>query len=205
MRFLSHNRQPIRLGTSATSFLVQFRTIASLTKMRNNNNALQTNSGQCDTSAAHCDPATCLKSFSGTGSSCAVSYPIVFSIPDFVCLLIRFQGAPAQSFASEIPVIDVCGSAKGGVSCPGAGLNVNIPSINMHRFLVISQHATGLLLPLLLRRRPLRPQEYHPESRRLLWHRMPEGLRQMRYSAQTCGSDYSTGNCRRWRDVRSYC
>ncbi|KAG7005332.1 hypothetical protein G7Y79_00020g048600 [Physcia stellaris] len=56
--------------------------------------------GWCDTGAAYCDPATCLKTYSGTGSSCAT---------------------PSDPYASTVPNIDVCGHAQGGVSCPGAG------------------------------------------------------------------------------------
>ena len=55
---------------------------------------------QCDVGAAYCDPATCLKTYSGTGSSCA--------------------GA-TNPYASTVPSIDVCGRSEGGVTCPGAG------------------------------------------------------------------------------------
>ncbi|KAF2465920.1 uncharacterized protein BDR25DRAFT_328330 [Lindgomyces ingoldianus] len=71
--------------------------------------------GWCDTSAAHCDPGTCLKQFSGAGSSCANKGAST--------TLVSTTKPTATSFASTIPVIDVCGQAEGGVSCPGAGLN----------------------------------------------------------------------------------
>jgi len=54
--------------------------------------------GWCDTSAAHCDPATCQPAFSGAGSTCR----------------------PRDS-STVVPEIDVCGSASGGVRCPGVG------------------------------------------------------------------------------------
>ncbi|KAF2135075.1 carbohydrate-binding module family 18 protein, partial [Aplosporella prunicola CBS 121167] len=69
--------------------------------------------GWCDTDAAHCDSSTCLSKFSGAGSSCAKPEASSTTAPN-----------PAStSFMSEVPVIDVCGHAEGGVSCPGAGLN----------------------------------------------------------------------------------
>ncbi|ORY18814.1 hypothetical protein BCR34DRAFT_553552 [Clohesyomyces aquaticus] len=70
--------------------------------------------GWCDTTPAHCDPATCLKQFSGAGSSCA-GKPAPTTL----------KPAPqpsATAFSSTVPNIDVCGHAQGGVSCPGAGL-----------------------------------------------------------------------------------
>lgn len=72
--------------------------------------------GWCDTGAAYCDPATCLKAFSGKNSSCASSGTAT------TLKTTKAAAATPSSFASQIPVIDVCGHAQGGVSCPGAGL-----------------------------------------------------------------------------------
>ncbi|PSN69104.1 hypothetical protein BS50DRAFT_586455 [Corynespora cassiicola Philippines] len=66
--------------------------------------------GWCGTTKDHCDAATCVKSASGAGSSCAGTGTST-------------TNKPANTFAAEVPVIDVCGHAEGGVSCPGAGLN----------------------------------------------------------------------------------
>ncbi|KAH7116874.1 chitin binding protein 6 [Dendryphion nanum] len=75
--------------------------------------------GWCDTTAAHCDPATCLKNFSGVGSSCrGTTNPQ----PNPTTLSTSAQ-PPASTFPATVPVIDVCGTGSGGVSCPGAGLN----------------------------------------------------------------------------------
>ncbi|KAF1962722.1 hypothetical protein CC80DRAFT_487211, partial [Byssothecium circinans] len=71
--------------------------------------------GWCDTSAAHCDAATCLKAFSGTGSSCANGGGSTASAT---------TAAPTSPpFATGVPAIDVCGASEGGVTCPGAGIN----------------------------------------------------------------------------------
>ncbi|KAF2178700.1 carbohydrate-binding module family 18 protein [Zopfia rhizophila CBS 207.26] len=71
--------------------------------------------GWCDTTPAHCDPANCLKEYSGKGSSCANQVSPT---------TLKSSAKPTStSFPSEVPVIDVCGHAEGGVSCPGAGLN----------------------------------------------------------------------------------
>ncbi|KAF2447347.1 carbohydrate-binding module family 18 protein [Karstenula rhodostoma CBS 690.94] len=74
--------------------------------------------GWCNTSAAHCDPTTCLKSFSGKGSPCAAS-------PTTTTTTLKTKTSstakPPSPYASTIPIIDICGHAQGGISCPGAG------------------------------------------------------------------------------------
>ncbi|KAF4533864.1 hypothetical protein BFW01_g9052 [Lasiodiplodia theobromae] len=100
--------------------------------------------GWCDTGADYCDPATCLSAFSGPGSSCAIQFtnPQHLSRPKQkksnnnltttkpttttkTSSTTRTTTATAtntnNTFAASIPVIDVCGHAQGGVSCPGAG------------------------------------------------------------------------------------
>jgi len=68
--------------------------------------------GWCDTTAAHCNPATCLSKFSGAGSSCAAK------------TLVTSTSKPTSTgFPNSVPVVDVCGSGEGGVTCPGAGAN----------------------------------------------------------------------------------
>ncbi|KAF2257379.1 carbohydrate-binding module family 18 protein [Trematosphaeria pertusa] len=74
--------------------------------------------GWCDTTPAHCDPATCLKQYSGTGSSCKNGASTTLKTSST-----KKPTSTSSPYASSIPVIDVCGSAQGGVSCPGAGLN----------------------------------------------------------------------------------
>jgi len=64
--------------------------------------------GWCDTSAAHCDPATCVKAYSGVGSSCAGSGGGTTT-------------TSGGSFPSTVPSIDVCGAGSGGITCPGVG------------------------------------------------------------------------------------
>ncbi|KAK7180103.1 hypothetical protein DPSP01_011158 [Paraphaeosphaeria sporulosa] len=71
--------------------------------------------GWCDTGAAYCDPKTCLKAFSGKGSSCATGTTTTLKTS-------AKASSTSAPYASKIPVIDVCGHAQGGVSCPGAGL-----------------------------------------------------------------------------------
>ncbi|KAH7392738.1 hypothetical protein BKA66DRAFT_510278 [Pyrenochaeta sp. MPI-SDFR-AT-0127] len=66
--------------------------------------------GWCGTTVDHCDAATCLKPFSGSASSCK---PTGSTQPT----------TPATTFPNTVPVIDVCGHAQGGVTCPGAGAN----------------------------------------------------------------------------------
>ncbi|KAI5803666.1 hypothetical protein EDC01DRAFT_716105 [Geopyxis carbonaria] len=66
--------------------------------------------GWCGTTAAHC-ASTCLKPFSGANSACVKK---VTSVKPTAT-------ATAGAFASEIPVIDVCGAKSNHVSCPGAG------------------------------------------------------------------------------------
>ncbi|KAF2639344.1 hypothetical protein P280DRAFT_470712 [Massarina eburnea CBS 473.64] len=73
--------------------------------------------GWCDTGAAYCDAATCLKDFSGTGSSCASGTDAS------VTKAASTSAATATGFPNDVPEIDVCGSAQGGVTCPGAGIN----------------------------------------------------------------------------------
>ncbi|KAF2273278.1 uncharacterized protein EI97DRAFT_436158 [Westerdykella ornata] len=65
--------------------------------------------GWCDTTAAHCDPATCLKAFSGAGSSCAGTNT-------------KPPTSTSSAFPTGVPVIDTCGS-QGGAHCPGVGTN----------------------------------------------------------------------------------
>ncbi|KAL8711158.1 MAG: hypothetical protein Q9220_004303 [cf. Caloplaca sp. 1 TL-2023] len=98
--------------------------------------------GWCDVTPAHCDPKTCQKAFSGAGSSCAVRSPPSHSPssasdpkekakaadpPDNVLPFPDDVGGttttPSNPYISTVPNIDVCGSAKGGVQCPGAGSN----------------------------------------------------------------------------------
>ncbi|KAF2873211.1 hypothetical protein BDV95DRAFT_569118 [Massariosphaeria phaeospora] len=69
--------------------------------------------GWCDNTPAHCDPANCLKQFSGAGSSCGGAT---------TTLKTSTTKPPTSTFPAVVPEIDVCGSAKGGVTCPGAGL-----------------------------------------------------------------------------------
>ncbi|KAF2749026.1 carbohydrate-binding module family 18 protein [Sporormia fimetaria CBS 119925] len=80
--------------------------------------------GWCDTTPAHCDPANCLRAFSGAGSSCAVRHVLenlggtpTSSRPP------PASTSPPGSFPSVIPAIDTCGTNGGGVSCPGVGTN----------------------------------------------------------------------------------
>lgn len=68
--------------------------------------------GWCDVGAAYCDAATCLKAFSGTGSTCKGATPTTLA-----------TSKPTSTFPSKVPEIDVCGSAQGGVTCPGVGTN----------------------------------------------------------------------------------
>lgn len=70
--------------------------------------------GWCDVGAAYCDPKTCLQKFSGKGSSCATQSTST--------LRTTTKRADPTPYVSQIPIIDVCGNAQGGVSCPGAGL-----------------------------------------------------------------------------------
>ncbi|KAH4336653.1 hypothetical protein HBH98_225200 [Parastagonospora nodorum] len=73
--------------------------------------------GWCGTTVDHCDASTCLKSFSGSRSSCGGATPTTFKTA-------TKQGtSPAQTFPTAVPEIDVCGHAQGGVTCPGAGAN----------------------------------------------------------------------------------
>ncbi|KAF2689546.1 carbohydrate-binding module family 18 protein [Lentithecium fluviatile CBS 122367] len=66
--------------------------------------------GWCDIGAAYCDPSTCQKTFSGNDSP-----------PDPTPTMVSAKPVTTAIFPSEIPEIDVCGSAKGGMSCPDAG------------------------------------------------------------------------------------
>jgi hypothetical protein len=74
---------------------------------------LLTNSKQCDVGAAYCDAKTCLKAFSGAGSTCKGVTATTLS-----------TSKAAPTFPAQVPEIDVCGSAQGGVTCPGVGANV---------------------------------------------------------------------------------
>lgn len=77
--------------------------------------------GWCDTDFAHCDPADCLKAFSGPGSSCASDTSVSKTTLKTTS---STNHSSTSAYISSIPNIDVCGSASGGVSCPGAGTNV---------------------------------------------------------------------------------
>ncbi|KAI5808640.1 hypothetical protein DFH27DRAFT_606976 [Peziza echinospora] len=68
--------------------------------------------GWCDTTAAHCAPATCLPAFSGAGSSCRALLPTTTTTS---------ATTTATSYVSTIPHIDICGTGSGGISCPGVG------------------------------------------------------------------------------------
>lgn len=73
------------------------------------------NNSQCGTTKDHCDLPTCLTQFSGSSSSCKSK-----STP--TTLITKQATSPAQTgFPTAVPVIDVCGHAQGGVTCPGAG------------------------------------------------------------------------------------
>lgn len=76
--------------------------------------------GWCDTDFAHCDPADCLKAFSGPGSSCASGTSVSKTTLKTTS---STNHSSTSAYISSIPNIDVCGSASGGVSCPGAGTN----------------------------------------------------------------------------------
>lgn len=76
--------------------------------------------GWCDTDFAHCDPANCLKGFSGPGSSCATGSSVSKSTLKTTS---STKPSSTSAYVSSIPNIDVCGSAAGGVRCPGAGTN----------------------------------------------------------------------------------
>lgn len=78
-----------------------------------------TNSIQCGTTKDHCDAATCLKPFSAAGSSCAPKASTTMKTTTKASA----PTSPAQTFPASVPVIDVCGHAQGGVTCPGAGAN----------------------------------------------------------------------------------
>lgn len=80
---------------------------------------------QCDIGPAYCDPDTCIKDFSGLGSSCATPTPPSSSpAPSSTA-----SQVPSSPYVSSVPDIDVCGHATGGVSCPGAGVpfNASVP------------------------------------------------------------------------------
>ncbi|KAF2655782.1 carbohydrate-binding module family 18 protein [Lophiostoma macrostomum CBS 122681] len=77
--------------------------------------------GWCDTDAAHCDAATCLSQFSGAGSSCAAKASTTLKTSTKAPT--STSKNTATTFPSTVPQIDVCGSAQGGVTCPGAGAN----------------------------------------------------------------------------------
>ncbi|KAJ4381049.1 hypothetical protein N0V86_003396 [Didymella sp. IMI 355093] len=76
--------------------------------------------GWCGSTKDHCDASTCLKSFSAPGSSCAPKKPTTTLK---TTTRASAPTSPAQTFPASVPVIDVCGHAQGGVTCPGAGAN----------------------------------------------------------------------------------
>jgi len=76
--------------------------------------------GWCGTTKDHCDASTCLKTFSAAGSSCAPKKPTTTLK---TTTRASAPTSPAQTFPASVPVIDVCGHAQGGVTCPGAGAN----------------------------------------------------------------------------------
>ncbi|CAE7026064.1 hypothetical protein CFE70_003706 [Pyrenophora teres f. teres 0-1] len=73
--------------------------------------------GWCGTTFDHCDAATCMPPFSGSSSQCK-------STPTTMKTTTTKAGTSAATgFPNAVPEIDVCGSAQGGVTCPGAGTN----------------------------------------------------------------------------------
>ena len=88
--------------------------------------------GWCDVGVAYCDPLTCLKNFSGADSKCAAASISTLrtttkreiSTAPTTATRTSFTNTAAVEppYESQVPVIDVCGNAQGGVSCPGAGL-----------------------------------------------------------------------------------
>ncbi|KAJ4319651.1 hypothetical protein N0V94_003794 [Neodidymelliopsis sp. IMI 364377] len=78
-----------------------------------------TNSVKCGSTKDHCEATTCLKSFSAPGSSCAPKAATTMKTTTKAAA----ATSPAQTFPASVPVIDVCGHAQGGVTCPGAGAN----------------------------------------------------------------------------------
>lgn len=80
--------------------------------------------GWCGTTKDHCDLPTCLKGFSGASSPCKPS--AASPSPTTLRTSARPSAAPtspATTFPNDVPEIDVCGHAQGGVTCPGAGTN----------------------------------------------------------------------------------
>ncbi|OAL50083.1 hypothetical protein IQ07DRAFT_587761 [Pyrenochaeta sp. DS3sAY3a] len=76
--------------------------------------------GWCGTTKDHCDLPTCLKPFSGSNSICKPSGATPTTLKTSAT---KPATSPATTFPTSVPVIDVCGHAQGGVTCPGAGTN----------------------------------------------------------------------------------
>jgi hypothetical protein len=96
--------QPVRLGTSSS---ISFQSHTKLT------------TSKCGTTKDHCDASTCLKSFSSGSSACKPATPTTLKTTTTK----KAPTSPATGFPQSVPVIDVCGRAQGGVTCPGAGAN----------------------------------------------------------------------------------
>lgn len=90
--------------------------------------------GWCDTDVAHCDPATCLKQYSGAGSSCAAGSSSSVSTTAKTTSKTTLKTTTttkktstkttsSTQYASTVPNIDVCGASSDNISCPGAGVN----------------------------------------------------------------------------------
>jgi hypothetical protein len=101
-KLIFNYRQPVRMGTSITTKTHPSR----MTPLTN---------PQCDAGADYCDPASCLKPFSGPGSSCSSTATTLTTLP--------ISQPTSTGFPSAVPEIDVCGAAVGGVTCPGVGAN----------------------------------------------------------------------------------
>lgn len=90
--------------------------------------------GWCDTDAAHCDLKTCLKAYSAKDSVCyrgtttpTTTKKATTTLRTSTKTTTTTSKAPTSTapYASQIPVIDVCGAGSGAqnVSCPGAGID----------------------------------------------------------------------------------
>ncbi|EHA56875.1 hypothetical protein MCOR27_006436 [Pyricularia oryzae] len=85
--------------------------------------------GWCDTTAAHCDPATCKPEFSGQGSSCkaktngATTLVTSSRTPVTATSSTTSASGSQATFMMQVPHIDVCGKDSDGITCPGAGTN----------------------------------------------------------------------------------
>ncbi|KAF2017310.1 carbohydrate-binding module family 18 protein [Aaosphaeria arxii CBS 175.79] len=76
--------------------------------------------GWCGTTQEYCDAATCMKQFSGAQSTCNNGQQ---SGQNPVQAPGQAPGQNPGQTIGEVPNIDVCGNAQGGISCPGVGLN----------------------------------------------------------------------------------